>query len=95
MGKQTEALKHHPHLVAAQVDEFLLRKREEILAVDQDVARGRFDEARKTPHYSRFSRARQPHDDEDFAAIDLETHVARGWDPSPLPQPLHRLLRAR
>ena len=80
MGQQGEMLVDHAHLVAADLDQRPLAGLEQILALEQDLARGRFDEPGHAPHDGRLARPRQPHDDEDLAFADFQISVADGAD---------------
>ena len=68
--------------VAAQIDQGPFRAPQEILVPEEDLARGRLDQARETAHQCRFARPRQAHDDEDFALGDLsgaEAYEVEFW----------------
>jgi hypothetical protein len=78
--QKREVLEHHAHRVAPQLDHLGFGGAQQILAVEQDLARRRLDQARQAPHERRLARARQPHDDEDLALADLEIDVAHGRD---------------
>ena len=52
--------------------------RGDVLAVDEDLARRRLDQARQAADERRLARAREAHDDEQLAAGDRERDVAHG-----------------
>ena len=60
-------LEHHADLAAANLSEPIGREREQVLAVDPDLSRGRVVEPVDHPHQRRLARTRQAHDDEDLA----------------------------
>ena len=78
MREQPEVLEHHPHLVAADVDQIPGGLLQQILAVEPHLAVIRLDEARQAPHDGGLARAGQAHDDEDLAGMDVEAHVDDG-----------------
>ncbi len=80
MRHQAEALEHHAHLVAADVDQLFVRFLQQILTIEQNLPRRRLDQPRQAPHDGRFTRAGQPHDDENFADMDIETDIGIGHD---------------
>ncbi len=57
MGQQREMLENHTHLVAPDFDEFALGFLEQILALEDDLAQGGFDQPREAAHQRRFARA--------------------------------------
>ena len=68
-GEQAEVLEHHRHLVRGAARAAARRVAPvDVLAVDQDLAGGRLDQAAQAAHERRLARAREPHDDEDLAA---------------------------
>jgi hypothetical protein len=50
---------------------------QQVLAVEQDLAAGRFDQPRQAAHQRRLAGSRQPHDDEDLALADVRDRPAR------------------
>ena len=75
MRQQRERLEHHADVLAAEVAQLLVVVLRDVLAVDHDAAGRRLDQAVEHAHQGRFARARQAHDDEDFARLDGETGV--------------------
>ncbi|MNN05520.1 hypothetical protein D3C81_1182850 [compost metagenome] len=75
-GHQGEGLEHHAHVATAQVDQLRLGQLGDVLAVDEHIAGGGFDQAVDQADQGRLARARQPHQHEDLAFIDAERHVA-------------------
>jgi len=75
MRHQPEVLKHHAHLVAAELDQLFLRRGQQVLPVQQDFARSRLHDARQAADHGGFARSRQPHDDEYLAHMHVERHV--------------------
>ncbi len=80
MGHEAEILEHHAHLAAADLRQFLARGAQQILAVEHDLAGGRLHQARQAAHHRGFARARQAHDDEDLAGMDIERDVGGRGD---------------
>ena len=80
MGKQREVLKNHPHLVAAYLDQFPLRRLEEIGSLKQYLTSGGFDQTRETTDYGRLSRPRQAHDHQDLSRMNVEIGVLNRAD---------------
>ena len=78
VGEQAEVLEDHAHLGAPQLAEALGAGRGDVLAVDEDLARRRLDQARQAADERRLARAREPHDDEQLAAGDRERDVPHG-----------------
>ena len=50
----------------------------DVLALEQDLAGGRLDEAGDAAHERRLAAAREAHDDEDLASPDVERNVVNG-----------------
>ena len=80
--KQRKMLEDHPHLVAAQLDELLLRHRQEIFAVEEYPAGGRLDQPGHAAHQGRLARARESHDHEDLALAHPQARVPDRGDES-------------
>ena len=73
--QQAETLKHHAHLVAAQLDQLFLGQLHDVLTVDLNDAAGDVMQTRKTPDQCRFPRAGQPHDNQHFAFVDFNRNI--------------------
>ena len=80
MRQQRKILEHHAHAMAAQFDQFGVGDRQQVLALELDLSVGRLDQPRHAAHQRRFSRAGQPHDDEDLALADFQVDGARRAD---------------
>ncbi len=78
MGQQAEILEHHAHGAPAQLDQLGFARLQQVLAVEQHFAGGGLHQARQAAHHGRLARARQPHDDEDLADMDVEAGVDDG-----------------
>ena len=50
VGEEGEVLEDHAHLVAAELDQFMIRGGAEVLAVEVDLAGRRLDETRHAAH---------------------------------------------
>ena len=77
MGEQPEALEHHPHLVAADVDQLPGGLLKQVLVVEPHFAVAGLDETGQAAHHRGLAGPGQPHDDEDLADVDVEAHVDR------------------
>ena len=53
-------------------------RREDVLALEDELAGGRLDQPGQAAHQGRLAGAGQAHDDEDLAGGDVEAHVADG-----------------
>ncbi|MNT54264.1 hypothetical protein D3C72_1914110 [compost metagenome] len=73
-------LEHHAHLVAADVDHAAFARRKQVLAIEEDFARCRLDQAGQATHQRRLARTGEPHDDEDLAGRDMQVDVAHRAD---------------
>ena len=80
MRQQREVLKHHSHLVAANVYHLLRRRLEQIGAVKHDPPVGRLNQARQTAHQGRLARAAQPHHHQYLAFMHIEGGAAHRRD---------------
>jgi hypothetical protein len=69
---QRERLEHHADVLAAQRAQLGVGVFVDVGAVDHDAARGRLDQPVQEAHQRRLARARQAHDHEDLAGLDLE-----------------------
>jgi hypothetical protein len=76
--QQGEVLEHHAHLVPADLDHLFFGGGKQVPAVEDHLAGGRLDQARHATHERRFARAREAHDDEDLAFVDVEARVTHG-----------------
>ena len=75
--QQAEALEHHGHLVLAEVLQFALAHLHHVLAIDQNLARGGFDQAVEVTDQRGLARTGQAHDDVDAAFLDGQGDVAQ------------------
>ncbi|MPM57953.1 hypothetical protein SDC9_104782 [bioreactor metagenome] len=75
MRHQRKRLEHHRDVLAAQGAQLLVAQGVDVLAIDQDAARGGLDQSVEHAHQCRFAGARQAHDDEDLARLDGEMGV--------------------
>ena len=80
VGQQREVLKHHAHLVAAKLRELPVGRLEQVLPLEHDCAGGGLDQAGKAAEQRGLAGAREPHDHEYLAGIDLQRGVAHGGD---------------
>src|SRR5437879_2947254 len=80
VGQEPEVLEDHREAVPAQLAQAGLVRAADVLAVEDDLARGRLDEAGQAADERRLARARQAHDDEDLPAPDVERDVMDGRD---------------
>ncbi len=80
MRQQREVLEHHAHLVAADLDELLLRHLQQIAVLEKNFTGGGLDQAGHAAHHGRLAGAGQTHDDEDLTLGDVEVHIAHGAD---------------
>ena len=88
-------LEHHAHLAPPQLDQALRAGCQQILAVKQDLAGAGLDQARQAAHERRLAGARQAHDDEDLADMNIEIGVDHRRDLAAGAQPLARGRRDR
>ena len=65
-------LEHHAEAAPAELAQPLLVGLRDVVAIEQDLARGRLDEAGDAADERRLAAARQAHDDEDLARPDVE-----------------------
>ena len=75
VGEQPEMLKHHAHLVAAQLQELLVVHGDHVLPIDNYMTIGGLDEARQAPDQGGFAAARQTHDHKDLALAHIEGDI--------------------
>ena len=73
--QQREGLEHHADVLAAKGAQLLFAVLADVLAIHQDAAGGRLDQAVEHAHQRGLARTGQAHDDEDFAGLDGETGV--------------------
>jgi hypothetical protein len=78
--QQTETLEHHAHLAAPQLDQRLAVHRQQVLAVDVDLAGGGLGQARDAAQQGRLAGTRQAHDDQQFALVHLERGIVDADD---------------
>ena len=76
--QQPEVLEHHGELAPAQLPQPLVVGRAHVLALEEDLARGRLDQPRQAADQRGLARTGQAHDDEDLAGRDVEGDVADG-----------------
>ena len=74
--QQREVLKHHAHLVAANVNHLFRRRLQQVRAVEQHFTVSRLNQARQTPHQSRLAGAAQTHHHQNLAFKNIEGGVA-------------------
>jgi len=75
MRQEAEGLEHHAHLGAAHVDELFFGHGHDVLSVDLDNAAGYVVKTGKTAHQRGLARTGQAHDDQHFAARDIDRNV--------------------
>ncbi len=75
VGEQRELLEHHAEAGAAQLHQVALGQRGDVGIVDEDAAGGRLDQPVDAAQAGRLARARQAHDDEDLALVDIEADI--------------------
>ena len=80
VGQQREVLKHHAHLVAAQLRQLPVGRLEQVLALEHDRAGGGLDQAREAAEQRGLAGAREPHDHQDLAGVDLQRGITHGGD---------------
>jgi len=73
--QQGEMLEHHRHLLPPQPPHVAFVIGQHVLAIEQDLARGRLDQPVEVADERRFARARQPHDDRDLAVLHVDIDV--------------------
>ena len=73
VGKQGEMLKDHRDLVTPNIPQLICRTTGDIFIINQNSSRSRRDQSIEHSHQCRLAGARQPHDDEDFSLVHLET----------------------
>ncbi len=78
VGKQSEVLKHHAHLMAADFDELGFRQAEQIPSLELDRSGGRFDQSGQAAQEGRLAGAGQAHNDEDLALPYGQSRIADG-----------------
>lgn len=78
MREEREVLEDHADLAGADLAEFAVAERGQVLAVEEDAARGGLQESVEHPQESRLAGAGQAHDDEDLARCDGEGRVDDG-----------------
>ncbi|GKQ40825.1 hypothetical protein ALMP_73460 [Streptomyces sp. A012304] len=67
VGQQTEVLEDHGELATAQIAQALVVGLADVLALEDDLTRGGFDQPGQTSHQRGLAGAGQAHDDEDLA----------------------------
>ena len=70
--QQAEVLEDHAEPVPSQLAQPSLVHLDDVVAVEQDLARGRLDEPGQAADERGLAAARQAHDDEDLAGPDIE-----------------------
>ena len=81
--QQAEVLEDHREAMPAQLAEPRLVGLADVLSVEEDLAGGRFDEARQAANQRRLATAGQAHDDEDLTRLDVKRDVVHDrLDPS-------------
>ena len=75
VGQQAEVLEDHREAPPAQLAKPLLARLPDVLAVQLDRAERRLDEPGQAPDERRLAAAREAHDDEDLARLDVERDV--------------------
>ena len=77
-------LEDHRHARAAQLAQARFARGQDVLAFEQDLARGRLQRLGEQPHHGegdhRLARARLAHQADDLAGIDGEAHLFDGMD---------------
>ena len=81
--QEREVLKDHAHLVTPYLRHLGLGCGEQVLAVEQYLARRRLDQSRQAAHQRGLARTGQAHDDEDLAAPNAQVHGADGGNEAP------------
>src|SRR6185369_10639992 len=96
VGQQAEVLEDHREAPPPELAELRLVGLPDVVAVEQDLAERRLDQAGEAADERRLTAARQAHDDEDLAGLDVERDVAdRDRRAGPLPELLARLVGRR
>jgi hypothetical protein len=70
LRQQREGLEHHADVLAAQGAQLRVGQCVDVVAVDQDAAGRRLDQAVQHAHQGRLARTGQAHDDEDLASFN-------------------------
>lgn len=76
--QQPEVLEDHGELAAPQVAQPSGVGFADVLALEDDLTGGGFDQPGQTSHQRGLARAGQAHDDEHLALADVEVHIAYG-----------------
>jgi hypothetical protein len=74
VGKQGELLEHHADRLAPNLAKLLRVELNDVRPVDEHLPGRRLDQTVKQPNERRLAAAGQPHNDENFAALDREAH---------------------
>ena len=80
MRHQAKILKHHSHLVAADINEVFVGFFQKIFAVEKDLAVRGFNQPRQAAHHRGLARARQPHDDKNLTDMNVKTDICSSRD---------------
>ena len=80
VGQQRKPLEDHGHLAASKCAKRIPIHAEHVHAIHLDTAGGRLDEPIEVADEGRLAGARQTHDDEGLAGLDVEGHVANADD---------------
>ena len=75
MRHQAKALKHHAHFMSPDADQFVGAFLEQVFSVENNLASGRFDQARQAAHDRGFSGPRETHDDENLSGMDVKADI--------------------
>jgi hypothetical protein len=73
--KQREALEHHAGAIAPEAPQRFCIELKDVLAFEQDLARGRLDQPVEVPNQRRFAGPGKTHHDEARAGLDGERDV--------------------
>ena len=72
---QGKRLENHAQLFAAQLDQLIVVHADDIFAIDKNLTEGRLDQSVEHSHHGRFPRTGQPHDDENFAGVNIKAGI--------------------
>ena len=75
MRQETEILEHHSHFVAPDLDQLVVRCRQQVFPVQQDLPVVRLNQPRQTAHNRGFARPRQAHNDKRLADMNVKAHI--------------------
>ena len=75
VGHQAVMLKHHGDFAAAELPQSLVRHSGDVIAVNDDLPGGGFNQPDEAAHHRGFAAARQPHNDESLAPVDHERNI--------------------